>query len=207
MPITITCPQCQKKLNAPDTAVGKKIRCPACKAVIDVPAEEPLEEPEKFEQPDEESAVTEEAPKRKPRPSEGITEEEPKSYGLDEDDANERERRREKKRRRFRDDDDDFEDDFGDMRPRRRTEPHRGGVIMTLGILSIPGACLPLIAFILASIALNMANTDKPKMERGQMDRSGMGSVTAGQVCAYIGIIFGLINCVLGIALQVGGKF
>ncbi len=44
MPL-VNCPSCQRKLNAPDTAVGKQIRCPACKNVFRVPAPEPLVEP------------------------------------------------------------------------------------------------------------------------------------------------------------------
>jgi hypothetical protein len=38
-PLDLECPQCQKRLRVPATAVGKRIRCPACSHVIDVPAE------------------------------------------------------------------------------------------------------------------------------------------------------------------------
>jgi hypothetical protein len=30
MPITVSCPQCSKALNAPDNLVGKRVRCPDC---------------------------------------------------------------------------------------------------------------------------------------------------------------------------------
>src|SRR5262249_2522120 len=33
MPV-VTCPECTKKLNVPDTAVGKKAKCPGCNAVF-----------------------------------------------------------------------------------------------------------------------------------------------------------------------------
>lgn len=33
----VQCTQCSKTLKIPDTAAGKKIRCPACSAVVDVP--------------------------------------------------------------------------------------------------------------------------------------------------------------------------
>jgi hypothetical protein len=50
MPITVTCPQCGKKLNAPDSAAGKQARCPACKTTMTLPnpaaAPPPLPEPE-----------------------------------------------------------------------------------------------------------------------------------------------------------------
>ena len=34
MSALVVCPDCKRKLKVPDTAVGKTIRCPACKAVI-----------------------------------------------------------------------------------------------------------------------------------------------------------------------------
>jgi hypothetical protein len=36
--VIVTCAGCGKKLNVPDTAAGKKGRCPGCRAVFDVPA-------------------------------------------------------------------------------------------------------------------------------------------------------------------------
>jgi predicted RNA-binding Zn-ribbon protein involved in translation (DUF1610 family) len=41
MPITLTCEACGKLLRAPDTAVGKRVRCPSCQNVLDVPAGAP----------------------------------------------------------------------------------------------------------------------------------------------------------------------
>lgn len=37
MQMLVQCTQCSKTLKIPDTAAGKKIRCPACSAVVDVP--------------------------------------------------------------------------------------------------------------------------------------------------------------------------
>jgi HEAT repeat protein len=39
--VTVTCPGCKRKLNVPDTAVGKTVTCPACKTPVAV--EEKLE--------------------------------------------------------------------------------------------------------------------------------------------------------------------
>src|SRR5262245_16698671 len=36
MPL-LRCTSCNRKLNVPDRAVGKKVRCPACKTVFRVP--------------------------------------------------------------------------------------------------------------------------------------------------------------------------
>jgi DNA-directed RNA polymerase subunit RPC12/RpoP len=33
----LTCPGCGKKLNVPESAAGKKVRCPGCKTVVAVP--------------------------------------------------------------------------------------------------------------------------------------------------------------------------
>jgi uncharacterized protein len=39
MPISATCPTCGTKLKAPDTAMGKKIKCPKCASLIPIAAE------------------------------------------------------------------------------------------------------------------------------------------------------------------------
>lgn len=41
MPLQVVCPSCTAKLRAPDTAAGKKTKCPKCQAVIAVPANAP----------------------------------------------------------------------------------------------------------------------------------------------------------------------
>lgn len=38
VPIPVQCPGCGAKLRAPDAAVGKSLKCPACAAVVPVPA-------------------------------------------------------------------------------------------------------------------------------------------------------------------------
>ena len=40
MSIAITCPSCGGQLKAPDTAVGKRVRCPKCAKPVTVPAAE-----------------------------------------------------------------------------------------------------------------------------------------------------------------------
>lgn len=41
MPLQVVCPGCSAKLKAPDTAAGKKTKCPKCQAVISVPIDAP----------------------------------------------------------------------------------------------------------------------------------------------------------------------
>jgi lipopolysaccharide-induced tumor necrosis factor-alpha factor len=38
MPILVTCPTCGTNAAAPDNAGGKKVKCPKCQAILDVPA-------------------------------------------------------------------------------------------------------------------------------------------------------------------------
>src|SRR3954469_12424255 len=37
MPILVKCGGCQAKMNAPDAAAGKKVKCPKCGGVVPVP--------------------------------------------------------------------------------------------------------------------------------------------------------------------------
>ena len=39
MPIPVVCGNCQTRLNAPDAAAGKKVKCPKCQTVMPVPGE------------------------------------------------------------------------------------------------------------------------------------------------------------------------
>ncbi|MCE9526270.1 MAG: GYF domain-containing protein [Planctomycetales bacterium] len=41
MPLQVVCPACNAKLKAPDTAAGKKTKCPKCQAVVTVPVDAP----------------------------------------------------------------------------------------------------------------------------------------------------------------------
>ena len=38
MPIEISCNNCSKRLRVPDTAAGKRVKCPGCQTVLSVPA-------------------------------------------------------------------------------------------------------------------------------------------------------------------------
>jgi hypothetical protein len=45
MPIPVQCTGCKVQLNAPDTAVGKKVKCPKCQTVVAVPGAAPAPKP------------------------------------------------------------------------------------------------------------------------------------------------------------------
>jgi uncharacterized protein DUF4190 len=91
--------------------------------------------------------------------------------------------------RRRRDDADDYDD------PVRRPgggAPHRGVVVLVLGILGLCCGICGLIAFILGLV-------DIGKMNKGEMDPSGKGMTMAGLIIGIIGFV---LNCSGGIYLR-----
>jgi predicted Zn finger-like uncharacterized protein len=88
---------------------------------------------------------------------------------------------------------------------RRDCEPHRGTLILVLGIVSIVlrGA---LIGGFLGLPAWIMGKRDLGKMDRGEMDPAGRGNTQAGYICGIIGTIIGgleLLLCVGYIAFLI----
>jgi hypothetical protein len=61
--------------------------------------------------------------------------------------------------------------------------PHRGTLILVLGILGI----VP--CFVLGIVAWVMANADLKAMAAGEMDRAGEGMTKAGKICGIVGCI------------------
>jgi len=117
MPILVACPGCGAKLNAPDSAAGKKVKCPkaGCGAVVPVPEPLPLE-PE-FDDP---------------QPAPPPPQRRPARAAVEEED----DRPRKKARR----DDDEDEDEF-DSRRKRKSGGLSAGLIVaiTLGGLLLLG--------------------------------------------------------------------
>lgn len=98
----------------------------------------------------------------------------------------------------------------GRPRPRRQlagyAQPHRGGIVLTLGILSI---VLPVAGPVCGIIAWVMGNGDLRKMRQGVMDREGMGLTQAGWICGIIGTVLGGVQALFccGYFLLVGAVF
>lgn len=67
-------------------------------------------------------------------------------------------------------------------------KPHRGGVILALGILGI------VVCFICGIIAWVMGNNDLTEMNAGVMDPSGRGLTQAGKICGMIGVILAIVG-------------
>ena len=68
--------------------------------------------------------------------------------------------------------------------------PHRGGMILVLGIVGIMFAC-----FLIPGIcAWVMGNKDLRELDAGRMDPSGRGLVQAGRTLGIVGTILGSIQ-------------
>jgi predicted Zn finger-like uncharacterized protein len=176
MPSVIACPSCQKQLKVPDELIGRPVKCPGCKETFtaQLPSTPAPAREEVVEKPRKKAA---------PPPEE---EEEP---------------RRPVRRR----DDDEDEDD----RPSRRRrgaamQPHRGTLIMILGLLALLGGVIGLPTAPLGPFAWIMGNNDLKEMEAGRMDPEGRGNTQVGRICGMIATILMIVGVVLTIVICIG---
>ena len=91
----------------------------------------------------------------------------------------------------------------GPQGPSQAVAPHRGVLILVLGILGI--VC----CFICGIVAWVMGNNDLQAMAAGRMDREGQGLTQAGKICGMIGVILAIIALVIQVIMLVlgGGMF
>lgn len=225
MPIVAACPSCGAKLNIPDNLLGKKVRCATCKTIFEArgdasAAPSPLElapeapappipdapqqapqPPRPFDfiqmelPPSPSITVPEAPPPSAPPRREPVVDELPPAeldegpLGPDEEyeDYEDQDRRRRRKRRR----------------KRRDVVPHRGGLILGLGIGSavcgVLGLCCPFMQIVglpLGGVSLMLGMGDMKQMDNGDMDSDGRGSTQAGFICGIIGLVLGLLGLV-----------
>jgi len=80
----------------------------------------------------------------------------------------------------------------------RDLEPHRGTLILALGILSLAlVAVLPCLGIPLGIAAWVMGRADLKKIRQGLMDPAGESSTNAGRICGKIGTIVSLVLTLL----------
>jgi hypothetical protein len=77
--------------------------------------------------------------------------------------------------------------------------PHRGVVILVLGIVGIV-CCV-----ICGIVAWVMGNNDLRQMAEGKMDPSGQGLTQAGKICGIVSVVLTIIGLAVGILIMVAG--
>ena len=70
-------------------------------------------------------------------------------------------------------------------------KPHRGGLVLTLGILGLA------VCVICGIIAWVMGKNDLREIAAGTMDPSGRGLTNAGKMCGMISVILACVGLVL----------
>src|SRR5690349_10448850 len=219
MPIIVACPACGGKLRVADDLLGQRIRCPACQGTFDAarppaPSAAPPLNPSVDDEPahtapaaagppdlvgavelkpaSADAAAGPPAPPRpEPRPGDGRGD-------LRECPACGRQVHRDARRcyhcgERF------VRDERGrDGLPgltfhapvRRDCEPHRGPLVLALGVLSLVllSICFP-VGAVLGLVAWVMGQGDLRKLKRGDMDPAGQGLTQAGWICGIIGTL------------------
>lgn len=96
---------------------------------------------------------------------------------------------------------------FPTSAPSTGMQPHRGTLILVLGILGIVLTCV-----ILGIIAWVMGNGDLKAMDAGQMDPSGRSLTNVGRILGIVsvcitvlGLIAWVVLMVLGVSLAAAG--
>jgi len=167
---TVTCPSCDRPLRVPDDLLGHQVKCPACASTFTANAAGPA--PRDDPEPD--------RPRRRSDHFARRDEDEP------------RPRRAAARRDDYEDEDEDRPRRGGRGVSRRNLAPHRGGMILGLGIASL--FFMPLV---LGPIAWLMGNADLKEIRAGRMDPEGESQTNTGRIC-------GMISTLLGAVVMVG---
>ncbi len=83
--------------------------------------------------------------------------------------------------------------------PVQSVAPHRGVLILVLGILGI--VC----CFICGIIAWVMGNNDMREIDAGRMDPTGRGLTQAGKICGIVGVILSVVVIVINLIFMLLG--
>lgn len=167
MPDIIQCPHCERKLKVPETLRNQAVKCPTCGETFTASA----------------SAETSPPPPVPPRPAPAPAPswENAGSPPPARADASVRPRN-------------SGSPDVENRAARANLAPHRGTLILVLGILG-------LVAFgPLGIVAWVLGNGDLKEIREGRMDPEGEGTTNAGRICGMIAsIMMGIgLLCVVG---------
>jgi predicted Zn finger-like uncharacterized protein len=87
----------------------------------------------------------------------------------------------------------------GERRPyfsRRDAEPHRGGLVLALGIGAIVGSFCAPFGLVLGVLAWVLGRSDLNKMKKGEMDPAGEGMTQGGWICGIIATALSLLTAI-----------
>jgi LSD1 subclass zinc finger protein len=185
MPVEVACPTCGVKLSIPDGFVSKKVRCASCSAVFE--------------------ATVDGLPAQRGQSPPAIPSTEPprrtRDWGDDDREPED-------------DEHNDHDEDWEARRMRRDLAPHRGGLILGMGIGSLVFGALGVGCCLFSSIGIPlgvaswiMGQGDLRKIDAGTMDPDGRGSTKGGYICGIIGCALGIVGLIcfaLSIFLNIG---
>jgi hypothetical protein len=142
--LVVPCPTCATKLSAPESAVGKQIRCPKCGGLATVPDLIPAEEvpvvEAKVVQPPRTSSPPPPPPPPRPLPKPPIVAvdaTEDRTHKETQPPEDEDDRPRKKKRSRYVEDDDDYEHDRPRKKPRRKAGSRGSGGLIAGVVIGV----------------------------------------------------------------------
>lgn len=160
----VACPKCQEKLQVPESYFGQMVECPDCH--------------HQFPAQPASARVTSTPPPPQIETKSGPWEESPSNED------------RSPPSRRYDDSDDE---DLRDRNYRRpgggNMQAHRGGLILTLGILSI--CCIA--PMITGTIAWILGNIDLKAMREGRMDPAGESHTRTGKTLGMIAVLLTVV--------------
>jgi hypothetical protein len=79
-------------------------------------------------------------------------------------------------------------------------KPHRGGLVLGLGIASLVFSC-GCLGTVLGIFAIAMGNKDLAQMDSGAMDPNGRSSTQTGRTLGIIGVAMSLVIIALALVL------
>ncbi len=190
MSIEIACPSCAAQLSLPETLLGTQVRCVSCQTAFTASDPDSSLPP-----PISDASKTVENRTQEDKPADH---KECPSCGV--------QVRRDMRRchvcgaRLSRLDWTETEERFRRDPVRRDCEPHRGGLVLALGMMGL--IFFPLcaaIGLVLSICAWVMGRADLIRMRTGTMDREGESNSRIGMICGMAGVplnILTLIGCV-----------
>jgi hypothetical protein len=179
----VACPSCQRKLQIPEQFFGQKVQCPECREMFVAAATSVSAQPIPA------TSVPSPAPAPAPPVTRRPYEDDPRDIDI-------------RRRRRYDDDYDDFDEFDRPGRMRHRYAPHRGGLVIALGIISLVAGFTMCLPFFLGPVAWALGSYDLREMRDGRMDPSGEGMTRAGLICGMLSTIFLMLG-ILFIALMI----